>query len=487
MISAESSDFTKEIMESFVERASNIRNGMVDPRIDNMLKITNEARLLGLDPRLLYDEAPNEPDSKVNQCIDKVFEEYQESDAFKGTQIIFCDVGTPNTDGRFSVYPYIKEELIKRGIPEKEVCFIHDDNSEAQRETLFADMRSGNKRIILGSTAKMGTGTNIQDRLIALHHLDCPWRPSDLEQREGRILRQGNQNEALNIYKYVTKSTFDSYLWQIVENKQRFISQIMTSKSVARNAEDIDETVLSFAEVKALATGNPLIKEKMDIDNEVSRLSILKSEYNSRRYAMEDNFTYKYPKLIQQAKQRLEGLIKDISRRDMNKAEEFQINIDGKFFDEREKAGTYLQMLLSRIEPDKEAHIGTFNGFDLLILKNNFFGQSKMILHAEQKYEVEFGDSPHGNMVRLENLLDGLEKRIEKTESQIDEYERNMTQSKEEWEKPFMYEEELALKLKRQFELNAELDMDKGDDGIVVSEEDFNEEVIVEDDEEMTV
>ncbi len=485
LISAESSDFTKEIMESFVERASDIRNGMVDPRIDNMLKITNEARLLGLDPRLLYDEAPNEPDSKVNQCIDRVFEEYTESHAFKGTQIIFCDVGTPNTDGRFSVYPYIKEELIKRGIPEKEVCFIHDANSEAQRETLFADMRSGNKRIILGSTAKMGTGTNIQDRLIALHHLDCPWRPSDLEQREGRILRQGNQNEAVNINKYVTKSTFDSYLWQIVENKQRFISQIMTSKSVARNAEDIDETVLSFAEVKALATGNPLIKEKMDIDNEVSRLSLLKSEYNSRRYAMEDNFTYKYLKLIQQAKQRLEGLIKDISRRDMNKTEEFQININGKFFDEREKAGTYLQVLLSRIEPDKETNMGTFNGFDLLILKNKFFGQHKMILHAEQKYEVEFGDSPHGNMVRLENLLEGLEKRIEKTESQIDEYERNMTQSKEEWEKPFMYEQALNQKLKRQVELNAELDMDKKDE--VISLEDDGLVRLIEEDKDDTI
>ncbi|MBF4692320.1 DEAD/DEAH box helicase family protein [Fusibacter sp. Q10-2] len=487
LISAESSEFTKEIMESFVDRASDIRNGMVDPRIDNMLKITNEARLLGLDPRLLYEDVANDPDNKVNQCIERVFEEYKESNPFKGTQIIFCDVGTPNSDGRFSIYPYIKNELIKRGIPEKEICFIHDANSEAQRETLFSDMRSGNKRIILGSTAKMGTGTNIQDRLIALHHLDCPWRPSDLEQREGRILRQGNQNEAVNIYKYVTKSTFDSYLWQIVENKQRFISQIMTSKSVARNAEDIDETVLSFAEVKALATGNPLIKEKMDIDNEVSRLSLLKSEYNSRRYAMEDNFTYKYPKLIQQAKQRLEGLIKDISRRGMNKTDEFQINIDGKFFDEREKAGTYLQVLLSRLEPEKEAHVGTFNGFDLLILKNHFFGQHKMILHAEQKYEVEFGDSPHGNMVRLENLLDGLEKRIEKTENQIDEYERNMTQSKEEWEKPFMYEETLTQKLKRQFELNAELDMDKGDDSIGVSEDDFSENIIVEDDEEMTV
>jgi hypothetical protein len=487
LVSSDASEFTKEIMESFVERASDIRNGLVDPRTDNMLKITNEARLLGLDPRLLYADAPNEPDSKVNKCIETVYEEYQQSNDIKGTQIIFCDVGTPNSDGRFSIYPYIKDALIQKGIPDDEVCFIHDAKSEAQRESLFADMRSGNKRIILGSTAKMGTGTNIQDRLIALHHLDCPWRPSDLEQREGRILRQGNQNEEVNIHRYVTKGTFDAYLWQIVENKQRFISQIMTGKSVARNAEDIDETVLSFAEVKALATGNPLIKEKMTVDNEVSRLSLLKSEYNSRRYAMEDNFTYRYPKLIQQSKQRREGLIKDISKRDMNKHEAFQIMINGKYFDEREKAGTYLQVLLSKAEPDKEIHVGTFNGFDLMILKNNFFGQHKMLLHGQQKYEVEFGDSPHGNMVRLENLMEGLEKRLEKTESQIDEYERDLTQSKEEWEKPFMYEDELNQKLGRQFELNAELDMDKGDEGITVSEDDFNEDTVIEDDEEITV
>ena len=485
LVSSKASDFTKDIMESFVERASDIRNGNVDPRVDNMLKITNEARLLGLDPRLLYKEAPNEADSKINKCIENVYDEYKESHAFKGTQIVFCDVGTPNTDGRFSVYPYIKEELIKRGIPENEICFIHDVNNEAKRETMFSDLRSGNRRIILGSTAKMGTGTNIQDRLIALHHLDCPWRPSDLEQREGRILRQGNKNEAVNIYKYVTKSTFDSYLWQIVENKQRFISQIMTSKSVARNAEDIDETVLSFAEIKALATGNPLIKEKMDTDNEVSRLSLLKSEYNSRRYAMEDNFTYKYPKLIQQGKQRLEGLIKDVAKRDMNQTEAFQVTIGGKLFDEREKAGTYLQIIASGLKEDKESHVGTFNGFDFLIMKNKFFGQQKIILHGQQKYEVEVGDSPHGNMVRLENLLEGLEKRVEKAESQIDEYERNMIQSKEEWGKPFKYEETLAEKLKRQFELNAELDMDKGSDDVIVDEDDFNEELVKENDDEI--
>lgn len=483
LIDSECSEFTKGIMESFVERASDIRNGNVDPRIDNMLKITNEARLLGLDPRLLYPDALNFPDSKVNQCIEKVFEEYRSSQMDKGTQIIFCDAGTPNSDGRFSIYPYVKEELMKRGIPDREICFIHDANSEVQRETLFADMRNGNKRIIIGSTQKMGTGTNIQDRLIALHHLDCPWRPSDLEQREGRILRQGNKNEMVNIYRYVTKGTFDSYLWQIVENKQRFISQVMTSKSVARNAEDIDETVLSFAEVKALATGNPLIKEKMDIDNEVSRLTLLKSNYNSRRYAMEDNFMYRYPKFIHETNQRLECLIKDIALRDMHRSEEFQITINGKIFDEREKAGTYVQVLTGKMEDEGEKHIGQFRGFEFSIQCNKFFGQHKMILHGSLKHESELGESPHGNMVRLENLLDGFERYQEKLESKLEEHQRDLAQSKEEYSKPFKYEEELLFKLKRQFELNAELDMDKGIDEVIADEESFGEDESLEESE----
>lgn len=471
LISSESSDFVKEVMAEFVDRASDIRNGAIDPRIDNMLKITNEARLLGLDPRLLYGEAPNEPESKVNQCIEQVYEEYEASEDDKGTQIVFCDAGTPKSNGRFSVYPYVKEELIKRGISEDEICFIHDAKSEVQRETIFSDMRSGNKRIIIGSTQKMGTGTNIQDKLVALHHLDCPWRPSDLEQREGRILRQGNKNEEVNIYRYVTKGTFDSYLWQIVENKQRFISQIMTSKSIARNAEDIDETVLSFAEVKALATGNPLIKEKMDVDNEVSRLTLLKSSFSSRKYTMEDNFTYKYPRLISETKQRLEGIIKDIQRRDMNYSDDFKITINGRLFDEREKAGTYIEALVSKQEDENEVNLGKFKGFDLLIKKDNFMNQHKLILHGNMKHVAEFGDSPHGNMVRLENLLLGFEKRTERYETAIDEYERNMKQSKEEFNKPFKYEEELLSKLKRQFELNAKLDMDKGQDEVLADDE----------------
>lgn len=480
LIDSKSSEFTKDIMASFVERASDIRNGSVDPRIDNMLKITNEARLLGLDPRLLFADAPNEPDSKVNQCIEHVYEEYLENNLNKGTQIIFCDAGTPNSNGRFSVYPYIKEELIKRGIPENEMCFIHDAKSEVQREAMFADMRSGNKRIIIGSTQKMGTGTNIQDKLIALHHLDCPWRPSDLEQREGRILRQGNTNDEVSIYRYVTKGTFDSYLWQIVENKQRFISQIMTSKSVVRNAEDIDKTVLSFAEVKALATGNPLIKEKMDVDNEVSRLMLLKSNYNSRRYTMEDNFTYRYPKLINEGNQKLECLIKDIALRDMNKIEDFHITINGKLFDEREKAGIFIQSLIAKVEEDDDAeiHIGQFKGFDLLLQTNKFFGQHKLILHGNLKHAVDFGDSPHGNMVRLENILEGFERKQEKLEDKLSEYQRDLEQSKEEFEKPFKYEGELASKLKHQFELNAELDMDKGVDEVIADEDSLKQDKV---------
>ena len=463
LISSEASGFVKEVMEEFADRAGDIRNGSVDPRLDNMLKITNEARLLGLDPRLLYKEAPNGPDSKVNQCIGHVYEEYKASEDFKGTQIVFCDIGTPKSNGRFSVYPYIKEELIKRGVAEQEICFIHDAKSDVQRETMFEDIRSGNKRIILGSTQKMGTGVNIQDRLIALHHLDVPWRPSDLIQRQGRILRQGNKNEEVNIYRYVTKGTFDAYSWQIIENKQRFISQIMTSKSIVRSAEDIDETVLSYAEIKALATGNPLIKMKMDVDNEVSRLRILKSSFSNRKYEMEDNFTYKYPRVINETKQRIEGLIKDIQRRDMNRQDDFKITINGKLFDEREMAGRYMEVLISKQEDDKEINLGNFNGFDFLIKKDNFMNQHKLILHGNMKHIAEIGDSPHGNMVRLENLLLGFENRINRYETSVDEYERNMKQSKEEFIKPFKYEEELISKLKKQIELNAELDIDKGE------------------------
>lgn len=473
LISSEPSEFVKKEMENYVLRAEAIRSGAVKPNQDNMLKITNEARLLGTDPRLIDEKAINDLDSKVNKCIDNIYNEYKDSEGKKGTQIVFCDVGTPNKDGRFSIYDYIKEELIHKGIPEDEICFIHDANTEVQKEKLFSDMRYGNKRIILGSTPKMGTGINIQDRLVALHHLDCPYRPSDIEQREGRILRQGNMNEEVNIYRYVTKDTFDSYLWQIVEQKQKFISQVMTSKSIARNCEDIDETVLSFAEVKALATGDPRIKEKMDIDNDVARLRVLKSSYDNQRYTLEDNFTYKYPKLIKEEEQRLECIIKDIEKRNMNTTEKFSININGKLFDEREKAGTILKSLYNKVEPGKEVHIGTYQGFYLLLRKSMLYESYEIIIHGNLKYRVELGDSPHGNMVRIENIIKNLEDRMKKSEEIIENHKKNLENSKLEYEKPFPYEEEYKAKLARQFELNQELDLGRNNEEVI--DEDENE------------
>lgn len=446
------------------------------PNQDNMLKITNEARLLGTDPRLIDEKAINDSNSKVNKCIDNIFNEYKDSEEIKGTQIVFCDVGTPNKDGRFSIYTDIKEKLVQKGVPEDEICFIHDANTEVQREKLISDMRYGNKRIILGSTPKMGTGTNIQDRLVALHHLDCPYRPSDIEQREGRILRQGNMNEEVNIYRYVTKDTFDSYLWQIVEQKQKFISQVMTSKSIARNCEDIDETVLSFAEVKALATGDPRIKEKMDIDNDVARLRVLKSSYDNQRYTLEDNFTYKYPKLIKEEEQRLECIIKDIEKRNMNTTEKFSININGKLFDEREKAGTILKSLYNKVEPGKELHIGTYQGFNLLIRKSMLYESYEITIHGNLKYKVELGDSPHGNMVRIENIIKNLEDRMKKSEEIIENHKKNLENSKLEYEKPFPYEEEYKNKLARQFELNQELDLGRNNEEVVDEDENGVEE-----------
>ncbi|QUH32080.1 helicase [Vallitalea guaymasensis] len=470
IIVAESNDYITNKMDDFAKRAEKIRAGK-DPRIDNMLKVTNEARLLGLDPRTLDPNAPNYPDSKVNRCIEAIYQEYIASNSTKGTQIIFSDTGTPTTDGRFSVYPYIKNELIKKGIPATEICFIHDAKTDVQREALFADMRSGNKRILIGSTSKCGTGTNIQAKLIALHHLDCPWRPADLEQREGRILRQGNENEEVTIYKYVTKSTFDSYMWQLVENKQRFISQIMTSKSVTRSAEDIDETVLSYAEVKAIATGNPLIKEKMEIDNEVARLTLLKGAYDSNKYSLEDRFLYRYPSEIKKQKEIIECLVKDIEKRDMTSSNDFKITIEGKVFNERERAGTYVLALLQGMKAGDTKAIGNFKDFELSITSSMFSNENGMLLHGSKTYFVSFSNSTHGNMIKLENILDSLEKRIEDSEMRIDELTRNMEQAKEEFEKPFVHQANLQRLVKRQAELNVLLDMNKESDTPVVDEQ----------------
>lgn len=476
---AESNEFTKEVMDEFVLRAEAIRSGSVDPSIDNMLKITNQARLLGTDPRLLDINAENDPDSKINKAIDNIFNEYRNSKEIKGTQIVFCDVGTPNKDGRFSIYNYVKDELVNKGISEDEICFIHDANNEKQRTEIFDDMKSGNKRIILGSTQKMGTGTNIQDRLVALHHLDCPYRPSDIEQREGRILRQGNMNKEVEIYRYVTKNTFDSYLWQLVEQKQKFISQIMTSKSISRNCEDIDESVLSFAEVKAIATGNPLIKEKMEVDMEVQKLKMLKSSFNNQRYKMENKLNFQLPKDLQANNSNLEAVIKDIERRniqtikDTEGNEKFRISIVGRIFEDRVKAGEMLNTLVDykKLMTREEIPIGKYKDFNLSLVMPYFGDNPNIIVKGNLKYNVDLGQSALGNITKIENIINKLDERKERIENIIDKINNNIINAEKEVKKTFPQEELLSEKILRQNELNTLLDMNLKHDDIIESEE----------------
>ena len=479
IITSEPSEFTKQEMDTYVDRAEAIRAGAVSPSQDNMLKITNEARLLGTDPRLIDEMAINDPDSKINQCIENIYKEYIASGDVKGTQIVFSDVGTPKDGKRFDIYNYIKDQLIKKGIASEEICFIHDAKTEVQRDHMFAYVRHGTKRIILGSTPKMGTGVNIQNKLITLHHVDCPYRPSDIEQREGRILRQGNKNDEVNIYRYVTKNTFDSYLWQIVEQKQKFISQIMTSKSIPRSAEDIDETVLSFAEVKALATGDPRIKEKMNLDNDVSRLRMLKTAYDNQKYAFQDNYLYKYPKLIKEEENKLENLIKDMERISINKTEGFSITINGKLYSERVEAGQALSKQMEKLKIGQEVNIGKYLGFNLLISRSNFYEKYQIIVQGNSKYRADLGQSELGNITRIENLLKYLSEGERKMEANIDKYKQNLSNSKIAYDKLFPYKEELKEKQARLNQLNQELDLERKEEAIEeLSEEKTTEEEI---------
>ncbi len=466
LISSEPSSFTKDKMEEFSERAEAIRSGQVKSDIDNMLKITNEARLLGTDPRLLDPNAENDPNSKLNMCIESIINEYHKSNVIKGTQIVFCDVGTPTTNKKkFTVYNYIKDKLIEKGIDEKEISFIHDAKNEIQRQKIFTDMKNGNKRILLGSTSKLGVGTNIQDRLVSIHHLDCPYRPADIEQREGRILRQGNMNTEVNIYRYVTKDTFDSYLWQLVEQKQKFISQIMTSKAIARNCNDIDETILNYAEVKALATGNPYIKEKMEIDNEVARLKILQNSYRSKQYTLQDNINYKFPNRIRNLSIRLEKINEDISIRNLNNYDQFKIVLNGMEFNKREEAGK----LLNNIKNLSGVTIGNIKGFDMSINRERF--EDELIIHGKLNYKIILGESAIGNIIKIENIINGIDKLKIECQREIDSYNRDLKNSKIEMTKDFPYEKELKMKLKRQEELNGLLSLDKNEEIICITEE----------------
>ena len=463
IVESEPDWYVKQVMEDFVVRAERIRNGGVDPSVDNFLKITHEARLLGTDARLIDKDAPNNPDGKLNKVAENVWNEYQmyNRDGKIGCQLIFSDIGTPGPDKDFTVYQYLKDALVQYGIPEEEIAFIHDAKTDVQRDVLFKEMRTGKKKVLIGSTDKCGTGVNVQTHLVALHHVDCPWKPSSIEQREGRGIRQGNENDEIAVYRYVTKSTFDAYNWSLVENKQRFISQVTTSKAVSRTCEDIDEATLSYAEIKAVATGNPLIKEKMEIDNDVQRLKLLKSSYDNQRYALQDNFMIRYPKLIKAATEKLACVREDIKERDRELIEspDFAITV-GKFtYTERADGGAVMLEAVSKCKTGETTALGSFHGFDLLVEKN-FMGTNYLILRGRTEYKVELSTSPVGNMVKLENCFNGIHENEEYLLKKIEQYENDLAASKEEYEKPFAHEEELKEKLSRQFELNALLDLE---------------------------
>ena len=424
------SEYQKEMVQSLADRAEAVRDRKVEPHVDNMLKITNDGRKLALDQRLINDMLPDEDNSKATTCVDKACEIWEETKEQKSAQLIFCDLSTPKGDGTFNVYEDIRGKLIEKGVPPEEIAFIHDANTEKRKAELFAKVRSGQVRFLLGSTAKMGAGTNVQDRLIALHHLDVPWRPSDIEQQEGRILRQGNMNDKVKIIRYVTEGTFDSYSWQLIENKQKFIGQIMTSKSPVRSCEDIDEAALSYAEVKALATGNPYIKEKMDLDIQVSKLKLLKANHTSQRYRLEDNIAKHYPMQITALKERLEGYRTDIQTYAAHKPvdkDAFSMKIGNRTYTDKKEAGAALiDMCRSAKQPNMAVTIGEFQGFKMSVSFDSFFSKFTISLKGSLSHEVEIGADPLGNLQRLSNALEGMTGKMTDVEQKLSNVEHQL-------------------------------------------------------------
>ena len=470
------SEEQKELVASFADRAEFVRSGSVDPRVDNMLKITNDGRKCALDQRLINDMLPDAPESKVNLCVKNAFEVWKDSAPTRGTQLIFCDLSTPKADGSFNVYDDIREKLTAKGIPREEIVFIHEANTETQKAELFAKVRAGQVRILIGSTPKLGAGTNVQDRLIALHHLDCPWKPSDLEQQEGRILRQGNRNEKVKIFRYVTEGTFDAYSWQILEQKQKFISQIMTSKSPVRACEDVDDAALSYAEIKALATGNPYIKEKMDLDIQVSKLKLLKANHTSAKYRMETDIARTYSTQIAALKERITGLKSDLEAAkpvlEMEK-DHFQIEINGMQYTDRKEAGTALLAACGALKTvNTHGKVGAYHGFVLSTAFDSFHQTYQLTLKRQCSYTVEMGKDALGNIQRMTNVLGGIEKKWLEAEQKLENLQRQLATAKEEVQKPFAQEAELAEKMTRLAELNSLLNMDEKDTADVLGVED---------------
>ena len=478
-VAVKPSEMQKEMVASLAERAEKVRGGGVDSSVDNMLKITNDGRKLALDQRMLNDMLPDFEGSKINACVDNIYRIWEETADKKSAQLVFCDLSTPKNDGTFSVYNDIRKKLIERGVPESEVRFIHEADTDVKKKELFQKTRKGEVRVLLGSTQKMGAGTNVQDRLIALHDVDCPWRPSDLEQRSGRIIRQGNSNPDVDIYRYVTEQTFDAYLYQLVEGKQKFASQIMTSKSPVRSAEDIDETALSYAEIKMLATGNPYIKEKMDLDIQVQKLKLLKSNFLSEKYALEDKIIKYYPQRITALENRIEGLKQDVETAKQHPKptdDRFVgMEVKGVFYSEKADAGKAIIEVCKQMNSPDPIPLGKYRGFETELLFNTAERNYEVRLKGATSRNVPLGDDAHGNIIRLDNGIERFAESLSLAENDLENTKNQLETAKKEVQKPFIQEEELKTKLARLDELNILLNMDKRENEIVGGEPDEGE------------
>lgn len=487
------SEGQKRMVKGLADRAEKVRNGKVQPTEDNMLRITNDGRKLALDQRLMNPLLPDDPGSKANACVDKVYEIWEKTKAQRSTQMIFCDLSTPKEDG-FDVYNDVRDKLVAKGIPKEEVQFIHDADTETKKAELFGKVRNGTVRVLMGSTQKMGAGTNVQTRLIALHHLDCPWRPADIAQRNGRMVRQGNLNKEVSIFIYVTEATFDSYSWQLVENKQKFISQIMTSKSPARSCEDMDEAALTYAEVKALAAGNPMIKEKMDLDIQVARLRTLKAAYTSQHYRLEDAVAVAFPRQIKGTEHRIRAFEQDIQTAkahqsyDSDKKLIFSIELDGKTYDKREDAGKALLGLVgAAVRATKPVPVGHYAGFEITVE----YKPLEKVFHAhlvgEATHTTELGNDAAGNMIRFQNVVSALPQDLNRLHGSLEQLTKQLANAEEELKQPFLQEQELSDKSARLAELDALLNV--GNDAPIIEgeaeelEEEAEDELIQSDDE----
>ena len=473
------SEIQQEMIKGLAERAEKIRAGGVDPHVDNMLRITNDGRKLALDMRLIQPLAPDDPDGKVAVCARNVYRIWEQTKEKRSTQLVFCDLSTPTTDGSFSVYDDLKKKLLDAGIPEEEIAFIHTADSEAKKKELFAKVRSGQVRVLLGSTQKMGAGTNVQDRLIALHDLDCPWRPSDLQQRLGRIVRQGNENEEVEIFRYVTEGTFDAYLYQLVENKQKFIAQIMTSKAPVRVADDVDETALSYSEIKALATGNPLIIEKCNLDMEVARLNMLKASHLNQVYALEELVHRKYPAEITRLTERIAGYEKDVELAKVHpKAQEgfCGMEVEGKHYVEKEDAGKAIIDVCTKMTGSDAVLLGQYRGFSMVLAYDGMSNEYRITLKGTLSHTVTLGADVFGNITRLDNALENLAGSLDAERAKLEEAKVQLENARTELATPFAREEELAEKTARLKELNILLNMDEKDKTLIDEAPDEGEE-----------